>query len=169
MHNYKHLTLHMKLEFFFFFLGVTFKSLEVIPKVLRYKVVILEVSRGIFMISMVLGHIFVTLVVLMTCISIILKIFKVFCSFWRFSSYFDHFVCSRPEKWVKLVGARFDLFAYVWAKPFKIFDKLGQPVMINFFSHKINKKKLEHNLLFFFFQYKKGEKIKLKKSNIKVK
>lgn len=110
----------MKLEsFFFIFFGVTFKSLEMIPEVLRYKVVILEVSRGYFhdvKLSMVLGHIFVTLVVLMTCISIILKILNVFCSFWRFLSYFDHFACSRPEKWVKLVGFCFDLFAYIWVK-----------------------------------------------------
>ena len=46
--------------------------------------------------------------------------------------------------------------------PFKIFDKLDQPVMIHIFSHKINKKKPEHNLLFCFFNTKEGEKIKIK-------
>lgn len=34
--------------------------------------------------------------------------------------------------------------------------------MIHIFSHKINKKKPEHNLLFCFFNTKKGEKIKIK-------
>ena len=53
------------------------KSLEVISKVLRH-VVILEVSRGIFIIPMVFGGILENLVVL-GAISIILKVLKVLC------------------------------------------------------------------------------------------
>ena len=86
-----------------------------IPKVLRYKVVILEVLRGYF--HDVNGfRAYICHFGGFNDISIILKILKVFYSFWGFLDYFDHFARSRPEKWVKLVGFRFDLFVYVWVK-----------------------------------------------------